>query len=293
MKTIRIGLLSFAVTLIFFGGFAHGEAPPVPDVVFVAIPSGSFRMGDECGDLWNSCRPVHDVTIGGFRMSEKEITNAQYCMFLNSEWTRKDIVISKSVVSGKKGKYRGKNFIHLSDTFESSFPGNRCRITFTPVGGFLPIPGYGRWPVVCVTWYGAKAFAEYYGWDIPREAEWEYACRGGRQYTFGTCDGTNGASVANCGDAVFLHPVDVGSYPPNPWGLFDMTGNVWEWCDDWYGLYKPGLQDNPTGAGKGIWRIMRGGGWSDGEDRFCRSAARYYRAPNVRSTALGFRIVKR
>jgi formylglycine-generating enzyme len=293
VKKIQTGLLSFTTTLIFLSGFVFGETPPAPDVIFAAIPGGSFRMGDESGDLWKSCSPVHDVTVADFRMSETEITNAQYCIFLNSAWALKAITISKSVVSGRKGNYRGKNFIHLSDTFESSFPGNRCRIIFTPEMKFQPMPGYEKWPVVCVTWYGAKVFAEYYGWDIPREAEWEYACRGGRQYAFGTCDGTNGARVANCVDAVFLHPVDVGSYSPNPFGLYDMTGNVWEWCDDWYGLYKPEPQNNPTGAGKGIWRIMRGGGWSDGKDLFCRSAARYYRAPNVRSTALGFRIVKR
>ena len=293
MKAIKIGLLSYAVILNFFWALARGEAPPALDVVFVSIPGGLFRMGDERRDIWNSCRPVHDVTIRGFRMSEKEITNDLYCVFLNTALARKDIVLSKSVVRGAKGKYRGKNYIHLSDTFESSFPGNRCRITFTSRDGFLAMSGYEKWPVVCVTWYGAKAFAEYYGWDIPREAEWEYACRGGKQQVFGTRDGTICANVANCGNATFIHPVDVGSYPPNPWGLFDMTGNVWEWCDDWFGRYESGPQDNPSGAFDGIWRIMRGGGWSDAEDRFCRSATRYYSSPNVRSTALGFRVVQR
>ena len=289
MKTI-VSSVFLAIILFLFGDLAQGEAPPMPDVVFVSIPGGSFRMGDERGDIWNSCGPVHEVTVSGFRMSDKEITNALYCEFLNTARERKDIVISKSVVRGAKGKYRGEKYLHVSDP---SFQENRCRIIFTSRDGFTTMPGYENWPVVRVTWFGAKAFAEYYGWDIPSEAEWEYACRGGKQLLYGTCDGTLGANVANCVNGARKHPVDVGSYPPNPWGLFDMTGNVWEWCNDWYGPYESGPQNNPAGAPEGIWRIMRGGGWTDYEDRFCRSATRYFSSPNVRSIALGFRVVQR
>lgn len=290
----RWAVIVSAMVLVSFSVTAEGGGFPVPNVVFVSIPGGTFQMGDEAGDLWKSCRPVHTVRVDSFRMSITEITNEQYCVFLNAARARKIIAISDSVVRGAKGKYRGKNYIHLAYSFESSFPGNRCRITFSPARGFQPVPGCGEWPVVFVTWYGAKAFAKFYGWDIPREAEWEYACRGGKQYLFGTCDGTIGASVANCLDDKRKHPVDAGKYPPNPFGLYDMCGNVWEWCDDWYGYYSSGDADNPSGPPKGIWRIMRGGGWSDwDDDRFCRSAVRYYRAPNVKSIALGIRVVQR
>ena len=90
-----------------------------------------------------------------------------------------------------------------------------------------------------------------------------------------------------------IHPVDVKRYPPNPYGLYDMSGNVWEWCEDWYGQYPVEPTENPIGAEEGIWRIMRGGGWSDPTEEFCRSSVRYYSAPKIRSTALGFRVVKR
>jgi formylglycine-generating enzyme required for sulfatase activity len=290
VKAIRIGLLFCTASLIFSGSIARAEEPSSPDVVFVDIPGGSFRMGDERGDLWKSCRPVHDVTVSGFQMGDKEITNAQYCIFLNTLWKRKAIAYSDSIVRASKGKYKGKNLLNLTE----SPAGNRCRIRYSPAEGFQPIEGCGEWPVVFVTWYGAKAFAEQYGWDLPREAEWEYACRGGRQYVYGTCDGTIGPGVANSLGSDIRHPVDVGSYPSNPFGLYDMLGNVWEWCDDWYdGPYKLEPRNNPSGARKGIWRVMRGGGWSEYDDRFCRSAVRYYRSPNGKSIALGIRVVKR
>ncbi len=289
-KAIRNGLLFFSATLFFFGGVARSEESPVPDVVFVTIPGGTFLMGDERGDLWKSCRPFHEVTVGGFQMSEKEITNTQYCLFLNTLLARKAIVYADSVVRATKGTFRNRILLNLTD----SPAGNRCRIRFSHDEGFQPIPGCEKWPVVFVTWYGAKAFAEQYGWDLPREAEWEYACRGGKQYVYGTCDGTIGPGVANSLGSDINHPVNVGSYPPNPFGLYDMLGNVWEWCDDWYeGPYKPEARTNPSGARKGVWKILRGGGWSEYDERFCRSAVRYYRSPNTKSIALGIRVVKR
>jgi len=290
MPAMRNGLAFCIFALNISGIFAHGDIPKTPYVAFVSIPRGTFRMGDERGDLWNSCRPVHDVTISAFRMSETEITNAMYCVFLNSARERKEIIVSKLDVRGAKGKYRGKNYLLLSDML---FPGNRSYITFSAGNGFSALPGYERWPVVRVTWFGAKAFAEYYGWDIPREGEWEYACRSGRQQTYGTCDGTISANVANCLEAKRSHPVDVCSYVRNPWGLYDMTGNVWEWCDDWFSAYESGPRENPLGPSAGVWRVMRGGGWSDYDDRLCRSAARYYYSPNLRSIAVGFRVVQR
>ncbi|MHB9031213.1 MAG: formylglycine-generating enzyme family protein, partial [Candidatus Latescibacterota bacterium] len=105
--TVLMSLLSL------FPILSPAEPPSIPDVVFVSLPGGAFQMGDERGDLWNTCRPVHTVTVSAFRMSETEITNAQYCVFLNAARARKDIAVSKSVVRGAKGAYRGENYIHL------------------------------------------------------------------------------------------------------------------------------------------------------------------------------------
>lgn len=292
--SVKTWLVIVIVTFIAFSSTClFADAPAAPDVVFVSIPGGTFQMGDEMGDLWKSCRPVHTVTVSPFRMSESEITNAQYCVFLNDTLARKEISVTKSAVKGRRGLFSGKFYIHLSDNF-TSFPGNQCRISYSRKGGFEVEPGYENWPVVCVTWFGAKAFAECYGWDLPREAEWEYACRGGKQARYGTCDDTVSDGTLNYeGPEGVVHPVDVKSYPPNAFGLYDMSGNVWEWCLDWYGGYPDRSVENPVGAKDGIWRIMRGGGWSDPDEQFCRASTRYFSAPRIRSTALGFRVVVR
>ena len=120
--------------------------------------------------------------------------------------------------------------------------------------------------MVYITWYGAKAFALYYGLDLPTEAEWEYACRGGNQYKFGTYDGTFSISKVNYVDNGFQHQIAVGSYPPNLYGLYDMSGNVHEWCHDRVGEYTSISQINPSGEKSDNYRqrALRGGSWVSG-----------------------------
>ena len=85
-----------------------------------------------------------------------------------------------------------------------------------------------------MTWHGAKAFALHYGFDLPTEKEWEYAARGGKQFEYATDDNTIRSKMNFCGAKGDDHPIDVGSYPPNPFGVYDMSGNVSEWCNDIY-----------------------------------------------------------
>ena len=94
------------------------------------------------------------------------------------------------------------------------------------------------WPVTFVKWYGAKVFAEFYGYDLPTEAQWEYASKGGQDLAYGTADGAIDNTKANYNE-LNSHPdtghvVTVKSYAPNPFGIYDLAGNVWEWCRDWY-----------------------------------------------------------
>jgi formylglycine-generating enzyme required for sulfatase activity len=260
--------------------------PPVTiqSINFVSIPGDTFQMG-----LTNVFEPVHSVTVSSFQMSEAEITNDQYCTWLNAALVSGDIVATSSIVTGKKGTWNGQNYIYLSDNYDEN---NGCWITFSK-NEFSVVSGHETWPVVSVTWYGAKAFAEYYGWDLPREAEWEYACRGGKQYLYGTDDGTISKDKANYywGSGYIIHPVNIKSYPKNPFGLYDMSGNVWEWCNDWYGDYSSLPATNPTGGQTGSYHVIRGGGWRD-DGGVSRSAIRGIITAS-RSIDIGFRVVRR
>jgi formylglycine-generating enzyme required for sulfatase activity len=127
------------------------------------------------------------------------------------------------------------------------------------------------------------------GFRLPTEAEWEYACRGGLRYEYGTDDGNIGNNKARYESN---KPVKVGTYPPNPFGLYDMSGNIDEWCNDWHESYSSRNSTNPTGPNKGSYRVIRGGSWYDNYQR-CRSDYRYYYTPDFKSYFLGFRIVRR
>lgn len=134
---------------------------------------------------------------------------------------------------------------------------------------------------------------------LPTEAEWEYACRAGTTtpFSFGEQVSTeqvnyDGNYPYNGGPKGESHEqaVKVGSLPCNPWGLYEMHGNVWEWCSDWFGDYPAGPVIDPLGPTKGANRVVRGGSWYSTAS-YCRSAYRFRIAPTDRSSNLGFRLV--
>ena len=233
------------------------------NLILVSIPGGTFQMGSNNGE--SNERPVHQVTVSAFQMSAKEITNSQYAAYLNAALVDGEIYASIKRVTGAKGDYNGREYIDLDQPYDS---GNPCWISFN---GTVFGVSYGKenLPVVYVSWYGAKAFADKYGLDLPREAEWEYAARGGKGYEYGTDDGTIGIAKANYRGGWGSSPKNVGSYPANPFGLYDLAGNAWEWCNDWYGTYSDAIQTNPTGPSSGSYRIMRGGDFILSEEYEC------------------------
>lgn len=222
------------------------------------------------------------VTLSAYEMSTTEVTNAQYAQYLTQALASGNIVASSSSVKGASGGRSAQEYLDLD--------ASGCQISYTG-GSFTVDSGLENRPVVQVTWYGAKAFAAYYGLDLPTEAEWQYAASGGMNYTYGTDDGTIDGSKANYANNLG-HATDVGSYPANPFGLYDMAGNVVEWCHDWLGSYPSGIRRNYTGSSSGSERVNRGGYWYTGSGA-CRVAYRGGSDPDRGYGAIGFRVVRR
>ena len=146
-------------------------------------------------------------------------------------------------------------------------------------------------PAVGVDWFAARLFAAWLGGRLPSEAEWEHACRAGTETAYWS--GNNPDDLERVGwfdgnSGIELHPV--GQNPANPWGLHDMHGNVWEWCDDRFGDYGAPKTADPAGPARGPGRVLRGGSAFDGPHR-CRSAARGRVHPASRSDGFGFQVV--
>jgi formylglycine-generating enzyme required for sulfatase activity len=169
-------------------------------------------------------------------------------------------------------------------------------------------PGFsqvGDHPVTCISWNDAAEFLEWIGkreredYRLPTEAEWEYACRAGTETPFwtGKCLSTDEANYSGnfplkgCSIGKWRESTtSVKFFPPNPWGLHDMHGNVLEWCRDWFGDYPDGPITDPTGPESGAFRVLRGGAWFLFAG-FCRAAYRRGFSPGVRLNYLGFRLL--
>jgi formylglycine-generating enzyme required for sulfatase activity len=252
-----------------------------------AIPAGTFTMGSPLTEVnRNSDETKHKVTLSAFRMSKYEITNAQYAAFLNI----------KSI--GSNGIYVTGAYPTQTLIYDDILQG----LTYTN-SQWIPVAGYENAPVNNVTWYGSTEYATYVGGTLPTEAQWEYACRAGTTTPFNTGNfltnlqaNYNWAYPYNGGtNTVTTYPgksQSVGTYPANAYGLYDMHGNVDEWCSDWYGTYPTTAQTNPTGAGTntGSGRVVRGGSWIDYVSG-CRSAGRSSNYPNSSYGNVGFRVV--
>ena len=155
-------------------------------------------------------------------------------------------------------------------------------------------------PVEEVSWHdcnnfvrklnNAKVAPNRMKFDFPTEAEWEYACRAGTTSRF-NCGDELTESDANF-DYEFGAPSPVKSFAPNAWGFYDMHGNVWEWCSDWYGFFPSTSCVDPHGPNSGLNRVQRGGGWDDCA-KDCRSANRFGNAPSRRRNYFGFRLALR
>jgi formylglycine-generating enzyme required for sulfatase activity len=245
-------------------------------MIFVLVPPGMFRMGSPSEEQdyltktffegkrpdWFGSERLHKVTLTEpFDLGKTEVTQAQY----------------QALIGDNPSEFKGADE-----------------------------------PVETVSWEEARNYAakltgkrsDKHTYRLPTEAEWEYSCRGGRSSSkpFGIGDGASLSSdqanfdgnypYGGAGKGRYLEATcRVRSYPANPLGLFDMHGNVWEWCADWYGPYPQRGAPNPTGPAEGSSRVYRGGSWDDFA-RSCRAAFRDRGAPGYRNYDLGFRLAR-
>ena len=286
-------------------------------IVLKEIPAGNFIMG---GATIQNDAPEVSITMNAYKISEKEITNQNYIEFLNSAYIDGWINVStkqttdpcgtyseKMVIGAGNAPNAGEVFLQLGETGGCTSDGepehinNKSWITYNTSNNNFELidPTKADWPVNWIKWYGAYAFVKYYDVSLPTEAQWEYAARGGQQLTYPTDDGTLDLTKANYnGDKPGVynpdgHVVAVGSYPDNPFGLYDMGGNVWEWCKDYYSesFYINGKTNPANTSGTSNKRVRRGGSWN----YHSSTLLTYARASdflNRGNNHFGFRIVK-
>lgn len=257
--------------------------PSIPS--HMALVKGApFQMGDVMGDKEESNETVHSVTLSDFLIGKTEVTFEEYDAFCTATGRAKP---------GDEGWGRGKRPV-INVSWEDAIAYCNWRSKQEGLKEAYSISGSN----VTANWQAN-------GYRLPTEAEWEYAARqGGQKVRFG-----NGKNTIDPKEIIFdasagykktysvageyrQKTVAVGSLnSPNALGLHDMSGNVWEWCWDWYGTYPSSAQTNPKGPSAGSDRVLRGGSWSY-SPQFCRVAYRGRSTPGFRDYNVGFRLAR-
>jgi sulfatase modifying factor 1 len=305
----------------------------------VWVPGGEFSMGNDSELAWPDEGPVHQVRVDGFWMDETEVTNAQFREFIKAtgylttaEQHPNEAEILRQLPAGapppaQEDLVAGSLVFRPTagpvdlDDFPQWWHWTPGASWQHPEGPASHIEGRDDYPVVQISWDDAIAYAKWAGKRLPTEAEWEFAARGGRDgqpYVWGDArPGAGGEWQCNiwqgefpCRNRVedgYERTAPVKSFPPNGYGLYDLAGNVWEWCEDFYryDLYQSrasnGVVVNPSGPTEsfdprnpfGASRVQRGGSFLC-NDSYCsryRPSARHGCAPDTGMSHVGFRCV--
>jgi formylglycine-generating enzyme required for sulfatase activity len=281
--------ISLQVTALDNGGDIHTNSQIRTTFVkyrgvMKKIPGGTFQMGSNTG-IDPMERPVHTVTVSSFWMDTVEVTQGEYSLLMGdtyagysepaweerhgrgADYPVRDVNWYDAVLyCNARSKHDGLDTVYIYTSL-SGIPGNDCRLNDD-----------------------IERDTSRNGYRLPTEAEWEYACRAGTatEYYWGdNMDTTYAWYPDNCGNTT--HPV--GKRLPNSWGLYDMSGNVWEWVNDRYGPYSISTQTDPIGFPSGSERVLRGGSFSNDND-FLRSATRFKNLPYQEKYCYGFRCVR-
>ena len=301
------------------------------------IPSGTFSMGANNEQARKDEYPVHKVKINGFWMDETEVTNQQFKEFIDAtnyityaertpDWEEIKLQLPPGIpkphdsllIAGSLVFKPSDTEVDLNDYGQWWIWVNGANWKH-PMGSDSSIEGKENYPVVHISWYDAVAYAKWAGKRLPTEAEWEYASRAGlssKIYPWGDESINKGKSKANSWEGefpynntkfdLFFYASPVKSFPPNAYGLYDMAGNIWEWCNDWYAYnyyesLKNTISDNPIGPNKSYdpidpytpKKVQRGGSFLC-NDAYCsgyRTASRMKSSPDTGLMHSGFRCV--
>jgi len=260
------------------------------------IKAGTFTMGSPPTEPGHTMYEIqHQVTLtNDFYMGKYVITQEQYQAVMG---------INPSFFNGEEGRepvagdVQERRPVEMVNWYHAIAFCNRLSILagLTPVytiagksntnaadwiHSAVPTTRRAVWDAVTADWNAD-------GYRLPTEAEWEYACRAGTTTAFYPGGGADGHGWFSAYSIAKTH--EVGKFRPNPWGLFDKHGNVWEWCWNWHSLYDTGAQTDPKGPSSGSSRVGRGGSW-DNDGRDVRSAYRYFASPSFRYDNIGFRL---
>lgn len=323
--TYLLRKISFLCGLVFFCSCqenTYNKAINNIPANMVLIPEGTFLMGAK--DIeFTDAQPIHKVFISAYLMDEHEVTNAQFQKFVNA--THYKTVAERPLRPEDYPKIPLKNLIIGSAVFT---PSTQAVALNNPLQWWRYVEG-ANWvfpfgkknktiakrnqPVVQVCYVDALAYANWAGKRLPTEAEWEYAAQGGKpqnSYYWGSNLKPNGKWVANIfqgnfpykntAEDGFVGIAPIKTYPPNGFGLYDMEGNVWEWCSDFYdpNYYKISPSKNPQGPKNSlnnevIEKVQRGGSFIC-SSQYCnryKAGTRGYGEINSASNNLGFRCV--
>lgn len=288
------------------------QSDPVIDKEMVKIDGGTFRMGttDRDANKLDGETPIHEVTVDSYYMDRTAVTNKEFNQFVQATgykteaedygWSFVFYLFISEATAKKVKQYPPQTpwwFVVEGATWK------------TPEGSDSTIEDRMDHPVVHISWNDAAAYAKWACKRLPTEAEWEFAARGGlnqKRYPWGDGLTPNGEHQCNIWQGEFPKRNDqldgyVGTAPvtafkPNGYGLYNMVGNVWEWCGDWFttNFELRGGSTNPKGAKSGSNRVMRGGSYLC-HDSYCnryRVAARTSNTPDSSTGNIGFRCVK-
>jgi len=282
-KLLIVGLLCLQLAVVY-GVFAQTNTAPDG---FVRINGGTFTMGSPTNERSRNDDEVqHQVTVSSFFMGKYEVTQKEY----------------QEVMGTNPSLFKGENLpVEKVSWYDTLVFCNKLSLLkgLTPAYSINGKTNPAEWGTVPENsdrneWNDVTVIANSNGYRLPTEAQWEYACRAGTTTAYNTGDtysDNTGWSRTNSDSTTH----EVGKKPPNAWGLYDMHGNVEEWCWDWYGTYSNETQTDPTGAShpgrRGIYnRMRRGGSWYYSSSQ-TRSARRGRHSPGANGPDFGFRLV--